>query len=120
MLALTASRTGFRSLARMPRAVPRRTKVDYNRPAPPPLPKEQQREFEELTRKAQTPAAASSSKDAEIDLALHPDAPRPVAPEFEGDVNPLTGEQNGPKREPVRKWIDTEGDWSFKGRVSDF
>ncbi|KAL1757551.1 hypothetical protein FB107DRAFT_289127 [Schizophyllum commune] len=120
MLGLTASRLGRKSLARLPYVVPRRTKVDYNRPAPPPLPKEQQREFEELARKAQAPLAGATGKDAEVDLALHPDAPRPVEPEFEGDVNPRTGEQNGPKREPVRKWIEEEGDWSFKGRVSDF
>ncbi|TRM69896.1 hypothetical protein BD626DRAFT_20203 [Schizophyllum amplum] len=101
--------------------VNRRTIVDYNRPAPPPLPKEQQREFEELTRRAQTPAAGSGTNQSEVDLALHPDAPRPVQPEFNGDVNPKTGEQGGPKREPVGRWSDeSEGDWSFKGRVSDF
>ncbi|TCD59878.1 putative mitochondrial protein, conserved [Steccherinum ochraceum] len=85
-----------------------------NRPSPPPLPREQQREFEELVRQAQAPL---SSPNAEF--ALHPDARPPVEPEFEGDVNPKTGEQGGPKREPVKKWT-TEGDWSFKGRVSDF
>src|SRR6266571_7885057 len=26
----------------------------------------------------------------------------------------------GPKREPVQRWVEKEGDWSFKGRVSDF
>ena len=40
--------------------------------------------------------------------------------EFEGDVNPVTGEQGGPKREPVGRWGEDDGDWSFKGRVSDF
>lgn len=46
---------------------------------------------------------------------LHDDArKRPVA-EFEGDVNPKTGEVNGPKQEPLR-----HGDWSFSGRVTDF
>lgn len=50
----------------------------------------------------------------------HPDAPVPLAAEFDGDVNPATGERGGPKREPVRRWIRDEGDWSFKGRVSDF
>jgi len=52
--------------------------------------------------------------------------PRPATPtrphhwqaEFDGDVNPITGERGGPRREPVGRWA--EGDWSFKGRVSDF
>ena len=92
------------------------------RPAPPPLPREQQREFEELVRAAQAPLSAPSSREqAEADMAMHPDARAPVQAEFDGDVNPATGEQGGPKREPVGKWgEDDGGDWSFKGRVSDF
>ncbi|KAK2463232.1 hypothetical protein APHAL10511_004887 [Amanita phalloides] len=80
------------------------------RPSPPPLPPRQQREFEDLVRHAQL------SSDAEP--AAHPDAPEPIQPEFDGNTNPLTGEKGGPKREPVHHWV--EGDWSFKGRVSDF
>ncbi|CAL1697565.1 unnamed protein product [Somion occarium] len=87
-----------------------------NRPGPPPLPRAQQREFEELVRKAQTPLANGGGADVN---AVHPDARPPVTPEFEGDVNPVTGERGGPKREPVKKWGD-EGDWSYKGKVSDF
>jgi len=94
------------------------------RPAPPPLPRDDQREFEELVRASQAPLSqpAKTSKQAEREatLALHPDARAPLAPEFEGETNPSTGEQGGPKREPVKKWVDSEGDWSFKGRVSDF
>jgi len=96
-------------------------KVSINRPAPHPLPKEDQREFEELLRKAQTPLAPSAAHDPGVDLAVHPDARKPVTPQFEGDVNPETGEQGGPRQEPVRQWgSDPGGDWSFKGRVSDF
>jgi len=88
--------------------------LSLNRPAPHPLPKEDQLEFEELFRKAQTLGPG-------VDLAVHPDARKPVIPEFEGDVNPETGERGGPKREPVGQWVpDLGGDWSFKGRVSDF
>ncbi|KAG6333680.1 hypothetical protein ID866_5410 [Astraeus odoratus] len=83
-----------------------------NRPSPPPLPRELQREFEDLQRAVQTQSEAVPS--------LHPDARKPLPPEFEGDVNPITGEQGGPKQEPVGKWSDDGGDWSFKGRVSDF
>jgi len=95
---------------------------NFNRPSPPPLPLQQQREFEELLRSAQTPLApASSSSSAEAELALHPDARKPLKPEFQGDVNPSTGEKGGPKQEPVGRWgEDPGGDWSFKGRVSDF
>lgn len=91
-----------------------------NRPSPPLLPREQQREFEELQRAAQMPLS-SSRAEAEAELALHPDARKPLKPDFEGDTNPITGEQGGPKTEPVAKWAEADdGDWSFKGRVSDF
>lgn len=85
---------------------------NLNRPSPPPLPREQQREFENLIRRAQTPNSSDSA------LNRHPDAPEPLLTEFDGDINPSTGEKGGPKREPVHQWV--EGDWSFKGRVSDF
>jgi len=47
---------------------------------------------------------------------LHPNVRRGAAPEFEGDVNPKTGEVGGPKNDPIR-W---GGDWSYNGRVTDF
>ncbi|KAI0819990.1 hypothetical protein BC628DRAFT_1399795 [Trametes gibbosa] len=93
------------------------------RPAPPPLPRDQQREFEELVRSAQAPLSVPQRVDRsekEADMTMHPDARPPVVPEFEGEINPVTGEQGGPKREPVRRWGEGDGDWSFKGRVSDF
>ena len=74
-------------------------------------------------KSAQAPLSRPSSSDkssVEADLALHPDTPTPVKPEFEGDINPATGEQGGPKREPVKRWGEGEGDWSFKGKVTDF
>ena len=49
---------------------------------------------------------------------LHPNIRRGAAPEFEGDVNPKTGESGGPKNEPLR-WGHT-GDWSYNGRATDF
>ncbi|KAI9889718.1 MAG: putative mitochondrial protein, conserved [Vezdaea aestivalis] len=49
---------------------------------------------------------------------LHPNVRRGAAPEFEGNVNPNTGEVGGPKNEPLR-W-GHGGDWSYNGRVSDF
>ena len=94
-----------------------------SRPGPPPLPAAQQREFEDLVRKAQSPAApTSTSASASTPHApdVHPDAPAPLRAEFTGDVNPATGERGGPKREPVGRWAQDGGDWSFKGRVSDF
>ncbi|KAF9130247.1 putative mitochondrial protein, conserved [Mortierella sp. 14UC] len=74
---------------------------------PGPIPLESakdQAEFEELVKTAKSTPATS-----------HPDAKTPVPDEFQGDTNPTTGEVGGPKREPVRF-----GDWSFKGRVTDF
>ena len=94
---------------------------NINRPAPPSLAREQQREYENLVRAAQAPLSIPTTNgEAEVDLALHPDARQPLKAEFEGDVNPKTGEEGGPKREPVGKWADSDGDWSFKGRVTDF
>ena len=49
---------------------------------------------------------------------LHPDVRRGAKPEFEGDVNPKTGEVGGPKNEPLR-WGE-KSDWSYNGRVTDF
>lgn len=49
---------------------------------------------------------------------LHPDVRRGVAPEFEGERNPKTGEVGGPKNEPLR-WGGGV-DWSYNGRVTDF
>ncbi|KAH8988016.1 hypothetical protein EDB92DRAFT_1873328 [Lactarius akahatsu] len=84
------------------------------RPAPLPLPPDQQREFEALQRQAE---ATANERDQ---VERHPDAHVPLEAEFIGDVNPVTGELGGPKREPVQRWVEEEGDWSFKGRVSDF
>jgi hypothetical protein len=84
------------------------------RPAPHPLPPEEQREFEKL----QAEAMANNAPPGRAER--HPDAPAPLKAEFDGDINPATGERGGPKREPIRRWIEEEGDWSFKGRVSDF
>ena len=47
---------------------------------------------------------------------LHPNIRRGARPEFEGEINPKTGEVGGPKNEPLR-W---KGDWSYNGRVTDF
>ncbi|KAI9723212.1 MAG: hypothetical protein M1812_001094 [Candelaria pacifica] len=49
---------------------------------------------------------------------LHPDIRRGVKPDFEGEINPKTGEVGGPKNEPLRWGGDV--DWSYNGRVTDF
>ncbi|KAL6244809.1 hypothetical protein RBB50_008337 [Rhinocladiella similis] len=49
---------------------------------------------------------------------LHPNLVRGAKPEFEGDVNPKTGEVGGPKNEPLR-W-GASGEWSYNGRTTDF
>lgn len=49
---------------------------------------------------------------------VHPNMRRGAPPEFEGDVNPKTGEVGGPKNEPLR-W-GARADWSYNGRVTDF
>ncbi|KAI0515119.1 hypothetical protein F5B22DRAFT_608383 [Xylaria bambusicola] len=59
-------------------------------------------------------AASASSTDPEAPTPLRKGAP----PEFEGEVNPRTGEVGGPKNEPLR-W-GAGGDYSYNGRVTDF
>jgi hypothetical protein len=60
-------------------------------------------------------ARVSAKGDGE---ELHPNVRRGAKPEFEGDVNPTTGEVGGPKNNPLR-WGETS-DWSYNGRVTDF
>src|SRR5947208_1993095 len=102
-------------------------------PSPPRLPPKEQAEFERLQRAStgafstpQSSPATSSSQEpsAQPNTAtqngdeLHPDTRQGAAPEFEGEVNPKTGEVGGPKNEPLR-W-GGDGDWSYNGRVTDF
>ncbi|GAW22198.1 hypothetical protein ANO14919_117330 [Xylariales sp. No.14919] len=111
-------------------------------PSPPRLPPSEQAEFERLQRTANTqegfnatssPDFSSSSSSpspinpnttaqgeaAEAEAEAQPTPLRKGAPpEFEGDVNPRTGEVGGPKNEPLR-W-GAGGDYSFNGRVTDF
>jgi hypothetical protein len=72
---------------------------------------------EEIEISAVDARVAATGKGEE----LHPDIRRGAMPEFEGDINPKTGEVGGPKNEPLR-WGSTgeRGDWSYNGRVTDF
>lgn len=98
-------------------------------PAPPKLNPEDQKEFEKLVQQANTQIAIEDYNEkhgfkeqdkapvvntASSDVGTFGSQMQTI-PEFEGDVNPKTGEVNGPKQEPVR-----HGDWSFNGRVTDF
>ncbi|KAK7425170.1 hypothetical protein QQX98_000085 [Neonectria punicea] len=112
----------------------RRSSTFRNRPAPPKLPADQQAEFERLQRAASVSAAfqpeAAAASTPATSQPRHESAPAPTPadvnqglfrgapPEFEGDVNPKTGEVGGPKNEPLR-W-GGQGDWSYNGRVTDF
>lgn len=94
-----------------------------NRPSPPRLPAHLQKEFEELQRKAVTPLASSSSNAGQDEVAaipqgeeVHPDMRRKPKPEFDGDVNPRTGEVGGPKNDP----LGYEKEWTYGGRATDF
>ncbi|KAL8278651.1 hypothetical protein RQP46_008943 [Phenoliferia psychrophenolica] len=98
---------------------------DFARPAPPQLPRAQQREFEELLRRVNAPAsqpAEGVEEDDDVvleismeDLAMHPDFRKKPKPGFEGTTNPETGEIGGPKNEPLK-----HGDWSYGGKCTDF
>jgi hypothetical protein len=83
------------------------------RPGPPRLPKEEQEEFERLQREAQQSWKAEDG-EGEPSEAVNPAYRKPYE-EFQGEVNPVTGEVGGPKQDPLR-----HGDYSFNGRVTDF
>ncbi len=77
----------------------------------------------QINQSPATKAQEEAELKARIDASgegkeLHPDVRRGAKPEFEGEVNPKTGEVGGPKNEPLR-W-GGGGDWSYNGRVSDF
>ncbi|CAR29943.1 hypothetical protein ZYGR_0AD06340 [Zygosaccharomyces rouxii] len=100
-------------------------------PGPPKLPKEEQEEFEELQKLANSQDAIEEynrqvSSDSTRESLNNPILTKndiggfspeftKTIPEFEGNVNPKTGEVNGPKQDPLR-----HGDYSFNGRVTDF
>ena len=77
------------------------------------------------TRPSQSPRPSQVSQASQRTIPaegdggeLHPDVRRGARPEFEGDVNPRTGEVGGPKNEPLR-W-GGGGEWSYNGRATDF
>ncbi|KAK8854839.1 hypothetical protein IAR55_003578 [Kwoniella newhampshirensis] len=93
---------------------------DFSKPGPPPLPPAEQAEFDRLIKANQTVGASPAIVD---DPSLgaketeHRDMRRGPRPEFEGEVNPKTGERGGPKNDP---FIAGDNDWQFGGRVTDF
>lgn len=122
---------GIRTVTRVHGARLMSSKLDLGTvPSPPKLDKEEQEEFERLQKIANSQAAIeeyNSSVEEEGEHSLS--APNlkkddiggfspeyfKTIPEFEGDVNPKTGEIGGPKQDPLR-----HGDYSFNGRVTDF
>lgn len=94
-----------------------RSDSPFDRPGPPPLPKEDQKEYNRLIKERGNQlqfqsASAQNSKGDEI----HPDARRKPSPDFEGETNPQTGEVGGPKKDPLQ-W---EREWTYGGRATDF
>lgn len=107
-------------------------------PSPPKLSREEQEEFERLQKvanaedtikaynksvlenkgstsnKESLEALRKTLEDKDDIGKISPEYTKTI-PEFEGDVNPKTGEMGGPKQDPIR-----HGDWSFNGRVTDF
>ena len=78
------------------------------------------------SRHVSTPSSQAPSQQPGSKLPDHEVSPGTLSggirqgapPEFEGDVNPKTGEVGGPPNEPLR-W-GGDGDWSYNGRVTDF
>ncbi|WVW85693.1 hypothetical protein I302_107731 [Kwoniella bestiolae CBS 10118] len=94
----------------------------FSRPGPPPLPPSDQAEFDALLKANESIGASPDivddpSKGIKASDDLHRDIRRGPRPEFEGDVNPKTGERGGPKVDPFKAG---DQDWSYAGRVTDF
>ena len=96
-------------------AAPRPT---FSRPGPPPLPPQDQAEFDALLKVnssiGASPAMTEASKLSPEEIE-HRDIRKGAKAEFAGDVNPKTGEQGGPKSDPFRA---SQDDWSYAGRVT--
>lgn len=107
------------------------SKFSESIPSPPKLPKKDQEEFEALQKIANSQNAideynrqieqdgfTTSNDSAPVvlatDIGTHAQYLKTI-PEFEGDVNPKTGEVGGPKQDPLK-----HNDWSYNGRVTDF
>jgi hypothetical protein len=98
-----------------------------HRPGPPQLPRKEQAEFDALVKKAQAGGisladakahvAASTGEEAQQAIAEHRDLRKKPKNEFEGEINPKTGEVGGPKRDPFQAG---DSDWQYAGRVTDF
>ncbi|RCK67544.1 Succinate dehydrogenase assembly factor 4, mitochondrial [Candida viswanathii] len=106
---------------------------------PPRLPKEEQEEFEKLQQIANSQIAIeefndqvnqanaaeqhrehhefNNSKPPVVNTDIGTFSSLKIIPEFEGNVNPRTGERGGPKQDPLKH---TKDEWSFNGRVIDF
>ncbi|CAO1615119.1 unnamed protein product [Jaminaea pallidilutea] len=108
-----------------------RSSSQFDRPGPPPLPKEEQKEFNRLVKEksgqlqfnrppsssgGSNSSGGSGQKMSGGQDELHPNARRAPQPDFEGDTNPKTGEVGGPKKDPLT-W---EREWTYGGRASDF
>ncbi|WBW71571.1 mitochondrial respiratory chain complex II assembly factor 4 Sdh8 [Schizosaccharomyces osmophilus] len=97
--------TAWKSAPKVASAIPKRyiqgPPGGFKRPSPPPLGKEEQEEWNRLQKE-------SSQKPVDV-------AQRTRLRDFEGNVNPETGEVGGPKKEPT-----IHGDYSYGGRVTDF
>ncbi|ODN78813.1 hypothetical protein L202_04362 [Cryptococcus amylolentus CBS 6039] len=89
----------------------------FTRPGPPPLPAADQAEFEALLKANQTVGTIPKVNQVDADEELHKDVRKGPKPEFEGEVNPRTGERGGPKQDP---FVAGDSDWQFGGRVTDF
>jgi hypothetical protein len=112
----------FRPLAKLPLRAFTTTSLhasssqskSFSRAGPPPLPAADQAEFDALLKAnatvGATPAIVESPEEA-----LHRDLRKGPKKEFEGDVNPRTGESGGPKVDPFKSG---DADWSYAGRVT--
>ncbi len=87
---------------------------NFDRPSPPPLPPSDQAEFDALL-KANQSIGASPAITSPGEEVQHRDLRRGPKKDFEGDVDPKTGERGGPKVDPFKAG---DQDWQYGGRVT--
>lgn len=105
---LSILRLSQRTIGRRSLATTSALRAGFDRPAPPALNRNEQKDFEELLRRVNAPASQPlngnsemAMDDSEREEVMHPDFRSKPKAAFEGETNPDTGEIGGPKHEPL-------------------
>lgn len=93
----------------------------FDRPSPPSLGRQEQKDFDELVRRVNAPASKGGIElegDEADEAVMHPQFRQKPRAKFEGETNPETGEVGGPKHEPLAHGQSFQSRLAALGRVS--